>query len=96
MSLGLATELLIVFRKVALAGSDNAIFGTAMHVVQLVLGYFLMLMAMTYHVPVFVAVIAGVGIGHWIGLRWRRMTVGTVSFTRGALQGRDRLNRAAE
>ena len=30
-----------------------------MHVVQLVLGYFLMLMAMSYHIPVFLAVISG-------------------------------------
>jgi hypothetical protein len=37
-----------------------------LHMLQLVLGYFLMLLAMTYHIPLFVAVVFGVGLGHWL------------------------------
>lgn len=71
-TLGIATELLLAFRRATLDGGGGPL-GTVMHVVQLVLGYFLMLMAMSYHIPVFLAVISGVGIGHYVALRWQRM-----------------------
>jgi len=37
---------------------------TGFHVLQIGIGYTLMLVAMTYHIPLFLCVLVGIGIGH--------------------------------
>ena len=39
---------------------------TCLHLVQFLVGYFLMLVAMTYNIWLFLAVIIGCGLGHFL------------------------------
>merc|ERR1719376_800630 len=54
--------------------SRHHLLQTAMHLIQVTIGYFLMLIAMTYNVWCFLAVILGSGIGYFL-VGWRRCLI---------------------
>lgn len=72
--LGILTEALTAFRRTSVPRSDllrrrprarQAVMGL-LYSVQVTLGYLLMLVAMTYQVELFIAVLFGLGLGHTI------------------------------
>eukprot|EP01089_Gocevia_fonbrunei_P011583 TRINITY_DN25059_c0_g1_i1.p1 TRINITY_DN25059_c0_g1~~TRINITY_DN25059_c0_g1_i1.p1 ORF type:complete len:115 (-),score=7.79 TRINITY_DN25059_c0_g1_i1:41-385(-) len=50
-----------------------------LHVVQLSIGYFLILIIMTYNVGLVIAILAGCGLGYFLFARLRRDTMATIT-----------------
>eukprot|EP01043_Picozoa_sp_COSAG02_P016685 COSAG02_NODE_739_length_17830_cov_14.978174_9_plen_310_part_00 len=80
VSMGVASEALAYLRRTTAAGGGVLVYcgctttnsvrlrktlDSTLHVLQIATGYCLMLVAMTYHVPLFACVLVGLGLGHY-------------------------------
>eukprot|EP01050_Picozoa_sp_SAG11_P018654 SAG11_NODE_2856_length_2901_cov_3.495717_2_plen_152_part_00 len=73
--IGLTTVLLAPVHRTALAAAAAAasskslfranVLETVLYVLRMTLGFLLMLIVCTYHVPLFGAVVSGIGVGHY-------------------------------
>jgi len=66
-------NLILFFFRIALLSLPHMI-QTLLHIIQMTLSYFLMLIAMTFNTYLLLAIVFGAGFGHFL-FGWRRSSV---------------------